>query len=236
MVRFGKQEIQTPAICGSIIGKNLPSMEKKLEKAVSKGADLVELRLDKLKSNSDWKDLLKVDIPTIVTNRSKKEGGQFVGGEQERIDILLDAINSGASCIDIELSTARKKRETVLEAAEGKGVGTIVSYHNFETIPETKKLEDKVKQIEALNCDFAKIIGFSNNEDESLRILKFLIRSSENVNTPIITFAMGEKGKFTRVTAPLLGSPITYASIEEKTAPGQLNISSVKEVLDKFRN
>ncbi len=68
-------------------------------------------------------------------------------------------------------------------------------------------------------------------------LLFYSFRKNETKNNgEIIAFAMGEKGEFTRVTAPLVGSPITYASIEIETAPGQLNLSTVKEILEKYRD
>jgi 3-dehydroquinate dehydratase len=44
---------------------------------------------------------------------------------------------------------------------------------------------------------------------------------------------MGEKGKLSRVTALLLGSPLTYASLKEgrETAEGQIDYKSLKKIL-----
>ena len=48
----------------------------------------------------------------------------------------------------------------------------------------------------------------------------------------IIAFCMGEQGKISRVMAPLLGSYLTYASLNkgEESAPGQLTVKEIKEV------
>ncbi len=40
---------------------------------------------------------------------------------------------------------------------------------------------------------------------------------------------MGELGIFSRIMCTLAGSFLTYASFEEKTAPGQLNIKKMRE-------
>ncbi len=47
----------------------------------------------------------------------------------------------------------------------------------------------------------------------------------------ITAFCMGEEGKISRIMAPLLGSAITYASLdrEEASAPGQLTIHELRD-------
>lgn len=235
MVRFGDYEVQTPAICASIISEDLNTMESYLEKALSRGVELVELRLDKLEDVSSWRKLLRKDAPTIVTNRSKGEGGYFEGSEDERIEPLLDAIDSGASCIDLEFSAPEEEREKTLEVAEDKSASVILSFHDFEGVPSIQKMVGKAKQMAEAGCDFAKLIGFANDPQAALRTLDFLIRASDEIEIPTIAFAMGEEGKFTRIAAPLLGSPITYASVGEEAAPGQPDVAAIKQALGKFK-
>jgi len=47
---------------------------------------------------------------------------------------------------------------------------------------------------------------------------------------------MGQKGKITRVAAPLLGAPFAYASFKpgSETAEGQLDRKSLKTILKYF--
>jgi 3-dehydroquinate dehydratase-1 len=55
---------------------------------------------------------------------------------------------------------------------------------------------------------------------------------SEVENT--IGIAMGDIGKYTRIVAPIFGSPITFASIDKESAPGQLDIKTTKNILRKL--
>lgn len=237
MVQIGKREITTPAICASVIGKNPTDLERGSNKALEKGADIIEYRMDKLEDFTDLESLLSLNLPSIVTNRSAKEGGHFERSEKERIQVLLDAIEKGASCIDIEISSSKELIEEVIKTAENYETSVILSYHNFEEVPSLEDLREKVREMNDYNYDFGKIIGFSNKYEDSIRILKFLIQFLEKEkNHEMIAFAMGEKGEFTRITAPLLGSPIAYASVEEETAPGQLSVTALRNILDKYRN
>lgn len=237
MVQIGEREITTPAICASVIGKKITDLERGSDKALEKSADIIEFRMDKLEDFTDLDSLLSSNLPSIVTNRSVKEGGHFDGGERERIQVLLDAIEKGVSCVDIELSSSRELIEEVIKTAENYETSVILSHHNFEEVPSLEELQEKVREMNNYDYDFGKIIGFSNKYKDSIRMLKFLIQSLEKEkNHKIIAFAMGDKGEFTRITAPLLGSPIAYASVEEETAPGQLSVTDLREILDKYRS
>jgi len=47
---------------------------------------------------------------------------------------------------------------------------------------------------------------------------------------------MGELGIFSRIMCPIVGSFLTYAFFEEKTAPGQINITKMREIYDLISN
>src|ERR1700686_1775626 len=66
------------------------------------GADLIELRLDSVSDPSAAGALAGRRTPVIVTCRPVWEGGQFSGSEQERRQILSDALALGAEYVDIE--------------------------------------------------------------------------------------------------------------------------------------
>ncbi len=235
MLKIGNYTIKTPAVCASVIGESIEPMKKNIKRAEKLGSDIIELRLDRLDKDSEWTKLIPKDLPTIITNRSENEGGFFEGREEDRIEILIKAAENGADCIDIEFSASDGLKNRVLDRCEKTGVSTILSFHDFEKVPPINKLLEKVERMEESGCDIAKIIGFGKDADDSVKILDFLVSSMDRVEIPIVAFAMGEVGKFTRITAPILGSPFTYGSVEEKSAPGQLSVSSIGEYLDKFR-
>ena len=67
------------------------------------------------------------------------------------------------------------------------------------------------------------------NISDTLIVLNVL---SKVENT--IGISMGDIGRYTRIIAPLFGSPITFASLDNKSAPGQLDIQTTKDILDKL--
>ncbi len=159
----------------------------------------------------------------IITNRLQDEGGFFKGSEKERIDILLKTAEY-ADMVDIELQTDINLINQVIEASKS----TIVSFHDFKKTLSFPELINIVKREHELG-DIAKFSVMPKNHKDTLIVLKVL---SEVDNT--IGISMGEIGKYTRLIAPIFGSPITYASIDKKSAPGQLDIETTKFILKKL--
>lgn len=215
-----------PMICVPILEKELESVIPSAKKAIELGADILEFRIDALQ-NPDAEDvqnvIKEIDYPLIATNRFKSEGGFFNGTEEDRTNILIKAAEY-ADIIDIELKTQHKLRDEVINASKL----SIVSYHDFNKTPSFEELLNIVKQEKEIG-DIAKFAVMPNNNKDTLTVLKVL---SEVHNT--IGIAMGDIGKYTRLIAPIFGSPITFASINNESAPGQLDIQTTKYILEKL--
>ena len=215
-----------PMICAPILEKKSESVLQSAKKAVDLGADILEFRIDALENpDADMVQNLiaEIDFPVIATNRIKSEGGFFNGSEEERISILTNAAKY-ADIVDIELQTEDKLRQKVINSSKS----TIISYHDFYKTPSFEELMNIVKQEKEIG-DIAKFAVMPNNNKDTLTVLKVL---SEVPNT--IGISMGHIGKYTRLVAPLFGSPITFASIEKESAPGQMDIQTTKYILEKL--
>ena len=217
---------QKPMICVPIIEKNPRFALQSAEKAIDLGADILELRIDVLEDPDpdEIQQLIKnIDYPTIATNRIKSEGGFFSGSEEERTSILVKAAKY-ADIIDIELQTDIELREEVIKASKS----TIISYHDFQKTPSFEELLKVVKKEKEIG-NIAKFAVMPNDHKDTLTVLNVL---SEVPNT--IGIAMGDLGKYTRIVAPIFGSPITFASLGKESAPGQLDINTTKDILRKL--
>jgi 3-dehydroquinate dehydratase-1 len=211
-------------ICIPIFQKDFKSVLRSAKNSVEAGADILEIRIDALDNpNPDLVShiIKEIKYPLIATNRRIEEGGFFQGTESERIDILLEAAKY-ADMVDIELQTSEEHIEKIVKASKS----TIISYHDFEKTPSTNHLLDVVKRERALG-DIAKFAVMPQNISDTLIVLNVLSQVQDTVG-----ISMGELGKYTRVIAPLFGSPITFASLDNKSAPGQININSTKNILE----
>src|ERR1700689_2665670 len=91
-------------LCVPIFVTELPTARREVAAAAAAGADLIELRIDKLRDINILRLVLEDNIlPAIVTCRTKSEGGFSDLDDAGRIEQLRSAINSGAQCVDVEL-------------------------------------------------------------------------------------------------------------------------------------
>ena len=69
----------------------------------SKGAELVELRVDYMRKKPDIGLLLKErPTPVVVTCRRRSDRGRWFGTEEQRLSILREAIIAGAEYVDLD--------------------------------------------------------------------------------------------------------------------------------------
>ena len=213
-------------VCVPILEKKYESVIKAAENSVNAGADLLELRIDFMDNPSsvDIKSIIReIDFPLIATNRKNDEGGFFKGSESKRTKILLEAAKY-ADIVDIELSTDDEYLKKILDTANS----TIISYHDFKKTPTADKLLEIVKKEKELG-DIAKFAVMPQKMSDTLIVLDVLSMVDNTVG-----ISMGKLGSYTRVIAPLFGSPITFASIKNASAPGQLDIQTTNDILSKL--
>jgi len=197
-------------------------------------ADLVELRIGGI-GGVDLKRLLSARKgPVIVTARRREEGGSFEGSETERIALLCEAVRLEADFVDLELSTHAILAGTLLEEIRRGGDRTrlIVSHHDFERTPPYRTLQGICGRCVGRGADIAKIATFARSMEDNIRILR-LVGWAQRKGHPLIAHCMGETGRVSRVTAPLFGSYLAFASLDEgqETAPGQFTAPEMREIL-----
>ena len=195
---------------------------------IEKGADILEFRIDALE-NPDTSEIRKtieeIDFPIIATNRINTEGGSFKGSEEERINILYECCDL-ADYVDIELQS----NDEYINKIKDTGVTTIVSYHDFEKTPDLNEIMYIVEKEQEMG-DIAKVAFMPQNLEDTLTILAVLSHCRDT-----IAISMGDLGSYTRVMASKFDSPITFAAGRDATAPGQIDIETMKALLNMDLN
>jgi 3-dehydroquinate dehydratase / shikimate dehydrogenase len=213
-------------ICIPIVGASMPKALEQITSA-EKIADIIELRLDLIDS-PDLKVLLNaLSKPVIVTNRSKLDGGQFRGRENERLQALRDALATGANYVDIEVSTPREFLQPFLEDHDSSRI--ILSYHDFSHTPED--LNPLYETMSALPGGVIKIVTYARDISDNLKIFQLLKRAKKE-NKKLIGLCMGDLGEISRVLSPLYGGMLTFGSLEtgQESAPGQIPANTLKNI------
>lgn len=207
-----------------------------IEKAIQKGADLIECRFDFVKNFGkidNYLNLLsKYKNQSVYTLRSENEGGKFGKDEPYRIALLRKLMDAKPLFVDVEYNLLSNNDE-VADMVENSDVRTLVSWHDFEKTPPEEELIRLVTEM-SVYSPHIKIVTTAKTIDDSIKMLKLYQRINTNVN--LIAFAMGELGIISRILCSVTGNaPFTYASLGAAVAPGQLSIDQMmifKELFD----
>jgi 3-dehydroquinate dehydratase type I len=196
-------------------------------------ADVVELRIDFIRDVHIDRLLNSSTGRILVTNRKHDEGGHFIGDEHHRVDLLGEAVGSGADFIDIELSTGKTHIDRLvatIKKYEGR-TKLIVSFHDFTGTPSRAELLNRANECIERGADIVKIATFARSVDDNLTVLN-IINDMKRMNQRIIAFCMGDRGKISRVMAPYIGSYMSFAALNKggESAPGQLTVDEMKEI------
>jgi 3-dehydroquinate dehydratase type I len=211
----------------------MPEMLQKIE-AGFRETDMLELRIDGLLPKVNLKKLLghsKGEL--LVTNRMREEGGAFIGPEEARVGLLMEAVDRGVDYVDLEARTDTVLLEKVkdrIATLKGK-TRLILSSHYFDGTPSLKVLRKNIDEEKAAGADFIKIVPYARNMEDNLKALS-LIPYAQKKQMPLITFCMGEIGAISRLLAPFFGSCWTYASLTrgQESAPGQMTVREMKKI------
>jgi len=212
------------------IGENTPEKIRSKLKVALKKSDYVEIRLDFLKSEQIPKtlEIIKKDLNKVVcTLRPKTEGGKFVGSEKERISIIKLIAEYNPFLLDIEFNTLEKNKE-LFKYLKSTKTKLLVSWHDFKKTPKNSELKNKIKQMSKFSNN-VKIVSTAKSTDDSTRMLELYNNKGKN---NLISFAMGDFGRISRILCLYLGSPYTYVSLGKAIAPGQFSVDEVKKIIN----
>ena len=206
-----------------IFQKDCENVIKVAKDCINKGADVLEFRIDALENpeiSEIRKTIEEINFPMIATTRISTEGGSFKGTEEERFEILYECCDL-VDYVDIELQS----NDEYIKKIHDTGVTTIVSYHDFEKTPKLSEITYIVEKEQKLG-DIAKVAFMPQDLDDTLTILAVLSHCEDT-----IAISMGDLGSYTRVMASKFNSPITFAAGTDVTAPGQIDIETMKSLL-----
>ena len=206
-------------IAGVVLAGNAREAAEKIRRC---RADLYEVRLDYFDS-FDLSPLGPFADRLILTVRRAEEGGHRRIPEEERLELYRKAMALGPRYIDVEAQS--EISDEVMREARRKGVGVVLSYHNFEKTPSIGELLEVLEDMRARGPDVIKIVPTARSYRDNLRVLR-LYEEAEKV----IAFCMGPLGRISRLFSALL-APFTYAAIDGEAAPGQMSVEELKKLL-----
>ncbi len=205
-------------VCVTVTADTTADLRRKRDEVAN--ADLVELRLDTVSDPNVAGALAGRKFPVIVTCRPAWEGGQFKGSEEERKQILRDALARGAEYVDIEWKAGFTD---LLASSAGRRV--VISSHDFDGVPA-----DLVGRTQAMRATGAEVVKVAVKTSKLTDCLPLLDLGAQVARQGTVLIGMGECGVATRVLARKFGSLWTYAGGERQV--GQLTPS---DLVDTYR-
>ena len=224
---------QEAKICAVVAAKSAQAMWQQFRMAL-KAARAVELRLDWLEDDREIERFIArlaamrerkmpgADVTVIATCRRREAGGRYRGTIAKQLIHLAEALRAGCEWYDLELESASRCPEELLEVLLGEG-RRICSAHFFRRAP--RDLKRVAADLWRTRPDAIKVAA----QCESLREARRLLATARG-RRDVIAVPMGEVALPMRVLALREGSALAYAAVEDATAPGQVSLEEMNSL------
>jgi 3-dehydroquinate dehydratase/shikimate dehydrogenase len=182
--------------------------------------DLIEVRLDRFDNAANVGELLaNRPKPVIMTCRRPEDGGDWQGGEPERLALLRQCVIDKADYVEIELDVADQVRP--LPPAK-----RVISYTNLVETPED--LPEIYAQALTKNPDVVKLVVPVHSPEEVWPVVQTL----GHATVPTVVVGLGQPGVMLALMARKMGAPWTYAALERgmEAHSGQTTVADLEEV------
>lgn len=191
--------------------------------------DVLELRLDTINlSANELRPLAaKLPLPILLTARHPEEGGDHQLSAEQRSQILHDLLDV-ATLIDVELRSA-DALQSLIQAAQARGIGVIGSYHDFLSTPPDEILQGAIDFANQFKFDAVKIATALQSPDDLARLIQLLSRNKNR--RALSVMGMGNLGPLSRLTLGRCGSLLNYGFLGEPNAPGQISAAKLRQWL-----
>ena len=195
--------------------------------------DIIEFRGDYFEDDEDIIDALsglsESNKKILYTYRTKSEGGY--GDDDNYIDHLNYILHHARfDIIDIQYNSYRDME--FIFSLKSRGIKVLFSHHDFEKTPSEKEIASILEGMNDYFPDYYKLAYMPNNSEDVELLFEMLKRYKKEYGNVIITIAMGELGKITRVATYPYNSAFTYGCLNIPQAPGQVEIKMLREVYE----
>ncbi len=235
-----------PKVIVPIVEYTEASILKKAAEFSTLCADCVEWRVDLFEGAKDLGVIahcaakLRValkDKLLLITFRTKAEGGNVSLTHEEYLRYIRTVLDTDcADLIDIEFFTAGTDLTGLIEDTHTAGAKVVCSSHDFRKTPPQAELVSRMVQMQQAGADLPKLAVMPQSRTDVLTLLAATAEMAEqHPETPVITMSMGALGAVSRLTGEAFGSAMTFANPGQASAPGQVPLDVVNEVLDALQ-
>ncbi len=245
-----------------LTGNSAPAVSAQLEKLSRLDVEVVEWRADRFYHPSFFRTIRRLcpEKELLFTVRSRREGGCFDGTKEELREMLEIAAQEGhAELIDLELRGPWAAEPAFLDQLRQAGARIVLSFHDFSATPSEEELLRLFDAMQEAGADVAKVAVMPREEADVETLIRAarrafgswarlpasaagfperldpMRREDESVRgvPEILAISMGKLGQRTRISPSLTGSQMTFAALEEASAPGQIPAAELRWLLDR---
>lgn len=231
-----------PKICAPIVGRTEEEIIEAAGAMCGLPVDVTEWRADWFESVLEEERVLKVlcslrkalgEMPLLFTFRTLKEGGEKEIDTEKYRELNRLAAESGyVDLIDVEAFTKGETVRELVETAHACGVKVVGSSHDFYGTPPKEEIIKRLRHMQKLDVDISKIAVMPKTKQDVLTLLSATETMSRlYADRPVITMSMAGDGVISRICGEVFGSALTFGAAGKGSAPGQMDVNELREVL-----
>lgn len=231
-------------ILASLCGKTAADAVEQARALAGTPVDIAEWRVDwfdgvfdrpaLMAAAKELREAVGDDTPLLLTFRTAKEGGEKAVEPDVYADINLELAKSGlVDLIDVEAFTGDDVVRRIIEGAHEAGVFVIASNHDFDKTLPKDEIVSRLRKMQDLGADVAKIALMPQSRADVITLLDATREMFENyAEVPLITMSMSGLGVVSRLVGESFGSAATFGAAAQASAPGQVGVKELEQVLD----
>lgn len=191
------------------IAEETPEAAAAAIRAIDADHDGVEVRVERFPDHDPSLFRAATKKPVILTRR----------GRQIAPDELRRALAAGIDLVDVEFGPSLGWLEPYRERV-------VLSHHDFEGMPPVASV---LAEMRSLRCAQTKLAVTPRSFADNLELLRHSARGTTLIG-------MGERGLFSRILAPFLGSELAFVTPGDRAAaPGQMALRNALEIYGPAR-
>ncbi|KEH90966.1 type I 3-dehydroquinate dehydratase [Clostridium novyi] len=236
-----------PKVCTPLVGRSLKELREEINLLKDIDCDLVEFRADFFEHVENIQKVKEVlleirealkEKPILFTFRSAKEGGEREVESEFYCKLNKEIIKTKLiDAIDIELFNEEESILELIKIAHDEDVKVVMSNHDFHKTPPKEEMISRLVKMQELGADVTKIAVMPKGSSDVLTLLEATNDMKiKYAKTPFITMSMKGVGMISRISGEVFGSAVTFGASKKASAPGQLQVKELKEILNVVHN
>ena len=247
-----------PKICVPLTAKDKDALAEEARAAEAADCDLVEWRVDhyvfylderlnalkELTLPAEGMRIIRENTakPVLMTLRTEEEGGMLDLIRRDYYTIIRDIVNEEAArpdMLDIEAFDTDDENgfdrvEFLVHLAQEEGIKVVLSNHDFDKTPPVEEIVKRICTMDKLDADLPKAAYMPQTEEDVYKVIEAARVTVEYCDKPFIALSMGDAGLPTRICSGQSGTAVTFATVGQASAPGQIEAARMRQMLAEY--